>query len=119
MKGIYEKNYSGSIQVVLQFCSLLGNQSTTEMVIAIDATKVLNVYWDILTYSMGKELQLFMSFPVKHSFTMSNILIDKTAIQDLILDDKGGEMRAKYEELYTVVQQLVNKDPKSTIHFVL
>ncbi len=30
---------------------------------------------------MDKELWLFMVLPVNHSFTMSNILIDKTAIE--------------------------------------
>jgi hypothetical protein len=79
MKGIYEKNYSGNNQVVLQFCSLLANQVPTKVGIALDATKVLQVYWEILAYNKEKELQLFMLLPVKHSFTMSNILIDKMA----------------------------------------
>jgi hypothetical protein len=37
--------------------------------------------------------------PVKSSFTMSNILIDKRAVQDLILFDKGrniGKAHAGY-----------------------
>ncbi len=77
MKGIYEKNYDGNNQVVLQFCSLLGNQAPTEMVVALDTTKILNVYWEILTYSMGKELQLFILLPVKHSFTCLIFLLTR------------------------------------------
>ena len=110
MKGIYEKNYSGNNQVVLQFCSLLGNQVPTEVGIALDATKVLQVYQEILTYNKEKELRLFTLLPVKHSFTMSNILIDKTAIRDLILDDKGVNIGDEHRELYTAVQKLINED---------
>ncbi len=51
MKGIYEKNYSSNNQVVLQFHSLLGNQVPTEVGIALDAMKVLQVYQEILTYN--------------------------------------------------------------------
>jgi hypothetical protein len=39
----------------------------------------------------NKGMQLFTFLPVKSSFTMSNILIDKTVVQDLILGDKGSE----------------------------
>jgi hypothetical protein len=87
----------------LQFHSLLGNQAPTEAGIALDAMKVLQVYWEILRYNKEKELTIFMLLPVKHSFTMSNILIDKTAIWDLILDDKGVNIRDEHRELYTVV----------------
>ncbi len=31
-------------------------------------------------------------FPVNSSYTMSNLLIDKTAVQDLILGDKGSNI---------------------------
>ena len=115
MKGIYEKNYSGNNQVVSQFRSLLGNQVPTEVGIALDATKVLQVYREILTYNKEKELRLFTLLPVKHSFTMSNILIDKTAIRDLILDDKGVNIGDEHRELYTAVRKLINEDPKSMI----
>jgi hypothetical protein len=64
-------------------------------------------------YSMDNELQLFMSLPVKHSFTKCYLLIDKMAIQDLILDDKGENIGHKHKELYTVVSKLKNEDPKS------
>jgi hypothetical protein len=47
---------------------------------------------------------------------MSNILIDKMAIQDLILDNKGVNIRDEHRELYTAVQKLSNEDPKSIIH---
>ncbi len=62
-----------------KFCSLLRNQVLTEMAIESDATIVLRVYQDILTYIRDKELQLLTLLLVKHSFTMSNTLIDKTA----------------------------------------
>jgi hypothetical protein len=37
----------------------------------------------------SKGMQLFTLLPVKSTFTMLNILIDKTVIQDLILGSKG------------------------------
>ncbi len=70
MKGIYEKNYSGNNQVVLQFHSLLGNQVLTEVGIALDAMKVLQVYQEMLTYNKEKELWLFMLLPVKHFYNV-------------------------------------------------
>jgi hypothetical protein len=44
---------------------------------------------------------------------MSNILIDKTAIWDLILDDKGENIGDKHKELNTTVQKLFQEDSKS------
>ena len=39
----------------------------------------------------NKGMWHFTLLPVKSSFTMSNILIDRKAIMDLILGDKGEE----------------------------
>ena len=49
MVGIYEKNYSGNNQVVLQFCILLRNQVLIDVVIESDASNILKAYQDILT----------------------------------------------------------------------
>lgn len=50
---------------------------------------VLKVYKDISQCTKGNKLQLFVLLPVKQSFTKSKISVGKTAIRDLILDDKG------------------------------
>jgi hypothetical protein len=57
----------------------------------------------------NKGMRLFTLFPVKSSFTMSNTLIDKTEVQDLIL---GGEAHAG---LYKTVRTLIKEDPMSVI----
>jgi len=41
--------------------------------------------------------------------------MDKTAIWDLILDDKGENIRAEHKELYIAVQKLFQENPKSMI----
>ena len=55
-------------------------------------------------------MRLFTLLPVKSSFTMSNILIDRTAIMDLILGDKGRNIGEAHAGLYKTVRKLVTED---------
>jgi hypothetical protein len=57
-----------------------------------------------------KGMQLFTLLPVKSSFTMSNILIDRTAIMDLILGDKGRNIGEAHAGSYKTVRKLVKED---------
>jgi hypothetical protein len=51
----------------------------------------------------NKGMRLFTLLPVKSSFTMLNILIDKTAVQDLILGDKGHNIGEAHAGLHTSI----------------
>jgi hypothetical protein len=62
------------------------------------------------TPSENKGMRLFTLLPVKSSFTMSNILIDRKAIMDLILGDKGGNIGDAHAGLYKTVRKLVAED---------
>jgi hypothetical protein len=95
---------------VLEFRKLLGYQAPTTKAIRRNLTNVLRLYKEVLKYYKeyeekkesdkeiemktpntipgNKGMQVFTVLPVKSSFTMSNILIDKTVVQDLILGDK-------------------------------
>jgi hypothetical protein len=52
----------------------------------------------------------FTLLPVKSSFTMSNILIDNTVVQDLILGDKGSNIGEAHAGLYKTVRKLFKED---------
>jgi hypothetical protein len=63
----------------------------------------------------NKGMRLFTLLPVKSSFTMSNILIDRTAIMDLILGDKGRSIGEALAGLYKTVRKLVAEDYMSVL----
>jgi hypothetical protein len=67
------------------------------------------------TVPENKGMRLFTLLPVKSSFTMTNILIDKTAVQDLILFDKGSNIGEAHAGLYKTVRKLFKEDPLSVI----
>jgi hypothetical protein len=58
----------------------------------------------------NKGMRLFTLLPVKSSYTMSNILIDRKAIMDLILGDKGRNIGEAHAWLYETVRKLVVED---------
>jgi uncharacterized membrane protein YvbJ len=51
-----------------------------------------------------------MLLPVKSSFTMSNILIDRKTVMDLILGDKGRNIGEAHAGLYKTIRKLVAGD---------
>ena len=63
----------------------------------------------------NKGMRIFTLLPVKSSFTMSNILIDKTAVQDLILGDKGRNIGEAHAGLYKTVRKLLKEDPMAVL----
>jgi hypothetical protein len=67
------------------------------------------------TVPENKGMRIFTLLPVKSSFTTSNILIDKTAVQDLILGDKGRNIGEAHAELYNAVRTLIKEDPMSVL----
>jgi hypothetical protein len=71
MKGIYEKKFSGSDKIVLDFRKLLGDQVPTNRVTEKNPTNILKVYKDILRYlkeyeekthqdNNGQEIMMFL-----------------------------------------------------------
>jgi hypothetical protein len=67
------------------------------------------------TPSENKGMRFFTLLPVKSSFTMSNILIDRKAIMDLILGDKGRNIGEAHAGLYKTVRKLVAEDYMSVV----
>ncbi len=67
------------------------------------------------TVPENKGMQLFTLLPMKSSYTMSNILIDKKAVQDLIIIDKGRNIGEAHAGLYKTVRTLIKEDPMSVI----
>ncbi len=67
------------------------------------------------TVPENKGMRLFTLLPVKSSYTMSNILMDKKAVQDLISFDKGRNIGEAHAELYKTVRTLIKEDPMSVI----
>jgi len=60
-------------------------------------------------------MRLFTLLPVKHSFTMSNILIDRNALKDLIKEDKGKKIGQADAGLHKSVLELMKDDHLSVI----
>jgi hypothetical protein len=46
---------------------------------------------------------------------MSNILIDKAAVQDLILGDKGSNIGETHAGLHKIVMKIIKEDPMSVL----
>jgi hypothetical protein len=67
------------------------------------------------TMTGNKGIWLCTLLPVKSSFTMSNILIDKTVVQDLLLGDKGSNIGEAHAGLYKIVRKHFKEDPMSII----
>jgi hypothetical protein len=63
----------------------------------------------------NKGMRLFTLLHVKSSFTMSNILIDRKAIMDLILGDKGRNIGEAHAGVYKTVRKLIAKDYMSVL----
>ncbi len=67
------------------------------------------------TIPENKGMQLFTLLPGKKSFTMFNTLIDKTAVQDLILGDKGNNIGEAHAGLHKTVRKPIKEDPMSVV----
>jgi hypothetical protein len=63
----------------------------------------------------NKGMRLFTLLPMKSLFTMSNTLIDRRAIMDLILGDKGRNIGEAHAVLYKTVRKLVMEDYMSVL----
>jgi hypothetical protein len=63
----------------------------------------------------NKGMRLFTLLPMKSLFTMSNTLIDRRAIMDLILGDKGRNIGEAHAVLYKTVRKLVTEDYMSVL----
>jgi hypothetical protein len=64
----------------------------------------------------NKGIWLFTLLPVKSSFTILNILIDKTVVQDLKLGDKVSNIGEAHAGLYKTVRKIFKEDPISVIN---
>jgi len=134
LKSIYEEKYSGSNKIVLHYRALISSPDSSQAKVLKAYYKLL-MFWKASvqgrtprlvpeqneefnekkknrqgTPPENKGMRLFTLLPVKSSFTMSKILIDKKAIMDLILGDKGRNIGEAHARLYKKVRKLVAED---------
>ncbi len=111
LNSFYEEKYSGSNKIVLHYGTLFRSPDSCQAKVLKVYYKLLQ-FWKVSdqgrtprlvpeqndkfnkkikdrqgTPPENKGMRLFTLLPVKSSFTMSNILIDRKAIMDLILGD--------------------------------
>jgi hypothetical protein len=60
-------------------------------------------------------VSLFTLLPVKSYFSMSNILIDRKAVMEMILGDKGRNIGEAHAGLHKTVKKLMKEDHMSVI----
>jgi len=139
LKSIYEEKYSGSNKIVLYYRTLIRSPDSSEAKVLKVYYKLLK-FWKASDQGRtprlvpkqneesstkmkdrqgmpleNKGMQLFTLLPVKSSYNMSNILIDRTAIMELILGDKGRNIGEAYAGLYKTVRKLVAEDYMSVL----
>jgi hypothetical protein len=139
LNSIYEEKYSGSDRIVLYYRKLIRSPDSSQAKVLKVYHKLLK-FWIVSdqgrtprlvpekneesnakikdrqgTPPENKGMRLFTLLPVKSSFTMSNILIDRTAIMDLILGDKGRSIGEAHAGLYKTVRKLVVEDYMSVL----
>jgi hypothetical protein len=133
LNSIYEEKYSGSNKIVLYYQKLIRSPDSSQAKVLKVYYKLLQ-FWKASdqgrtprlvpeqneesnaniknrqgTPLENKGMWLFTLLPVKSSFTMSNILIDRKAIMDFILGDKGRNIGEAHAGLYKTVRKLVNE----------
>jgi hypothetical protein len=127
-KGLYDKNYQLDNPIVLQYRQILNNIPPDERLSKINPSSILQIYDEILTYNQNNNLRLFSLLPLKQSFNMSYITLDKNGLRDLIVQDallpgKKGEVRKFVEENPSLVYnqffniQRYESDKKKFIFF--
>jgi hypothetical protein len=134
LNSIYEEKYSGSNEIVLYYRTLIMSPDSSQAKVLKVYYKLLQ-FWKVSdqgrtprlvpeqneessakikdrqgTFPENKRMQLFTLLPVKSSFTMSNILIDRRAIMDLILGYKGRNIGEAHAGFYKTVKKLVAED---------
>jgi hypothetical protein len=139
LNSIYEEKYIGSNKIVLHYRTLIRSPDSSQAKVLKVYYKLLQ-FWKALDqgrtprlvpeqndkfnekikYRQGtppenKGMRLFTLLPVKSSYTMSNILIDRKAIMDLILGDKGRNIGEAHAGLYKTVRKLVAEDYMSVL----
>jgi hypothetical protein len=139
LNSIYEEKYSGSNEIVLYYRMLIRSPDSSQAKELKVYYKLLQ-FWKAsdqgrtprLVSEQNEELNekikdrqgtppenkgmwLFTLLPVKSSFTMSNILIDRKAIMDLILGDKERNIGEAHAGLYKTFRKLVAEDYMSVL----
>ena len=87
-KGVYEKQYKGDNQLVLEYRKKLGNVPPYDNNIKKDPSYVLLMYYEMLKFFIEKGERLFSLLPHKGGFQMSYITIDNSVLRDLIIEKR-------------------------------
>jgi hypothetical protein len=106
-KGVYEKEYDGSNELVKEYRKKLGNLPPYEINIKKDPSYVLSVYKEILDYRKSKGERLFSLLPHKQGFQMSYITIDNAVLRDLVVGEKLVEAKR-----LTDLREDINSNPR-------
>lgn len=106
-KGVYEKDYNGSNELVIEYRKKLGNLPPYENYIKKNPSFVLSVYHEILNYRKEKGERIFSLLPHKLGFQMSNITIDNAVLRDLIVGNKLVEAKRSTE-----LREDINNNPR-------
>jgi hypothetical protein len=139
LNSIYEEKYSGSNKIVLYYQKLIRSPDSSQAKVlkvyqkllmfgkALDQGRTPRLVSEQIKElnvkikerqrmpPENKGMRLFMLLAVKSSFTMSNILIDRTAIMDMILGDKGRNISEAHAGSYKTVRKLVKEDYMSVL----
>lgn len=107
-KGIYEKEYKGSNELVMEYRKKLGNRPPYENYIKKDPSFVLSVYQEILQYRKSRGERVFSLLPHKMGFQMSNITVDTAVLRDLIVGEKLIESKRLVE-----LREDINTNPRN------
>ena len=92
-KNIYEKDYSGTNEIIKRYRDILGNEPPYENYVKKDPSKIIKLYNIILTFNLENDYKLFNLLPNKNSYTMSYITIDKTGLKDIISSLKINDFK--------------------------
>jgi hypothetical protein len=106
-KDIYDKEYIGNNELVLEYRNKLGNIPPYENNIKKDPSYIISVYEEILNFNKSNGKRLFSLLPFKGGFQMSYITIDNSVLRDLIVGYKLKDC-----DKLTVLKEDIEANPR-------
>ncbi|NBW28745.1 MAG: hypothetical protein EBR38_09300 [Flavobacteriaceae bacterium] len=106
-KDIYDKEYIGNNELVLEYRNKLGNIPPYENNIKKDPSYIISVYEEILNFNKSNGKRLFSLLPLKGGFQMSYITIDNSVLRDLIVGYKLKDC-----DKLTVLKEDIEANPR-------
>ena len=100
--ALYQEDYEGDDPIVIEYRTKLNNQPPYDKFVKKDASYILGVYYEILTFAeqqialkcnkgeklkRKRMLRTFALLPQKSGFQMSYITVDKSVLRDIIIGE--------------------------------